>query len=301
MLWGNTFLYLLFASIFGDIVPDDILKFLLYFHPSLHFSGMRRGFKTLPFHFSSQRTAYSSQMTPTPSSAEPATKRLRTMAVTTDVLENLSKLQSGLNKMISAKWMEERNPDDWALAVTLEAAELIDSYPWKWWKNVKGQVDMNNVKIELVDILHFTLSGQMMVGSVEKNPEAEIISPLSDTQNAIKTFRNVIALTNTHSFATITRLTIEAADDLQFNIVSYYIAKHTLNYIRQLGGYKDGTYVKENKGIEDNELLHQCIEGITLKQISANFAEVSNGIMSRVYDAFQIDAAPRRDVAHWMQ
>eukprot|EP01061_Rhynchopus_euleeides_P001417 TRINITY_DN10_c1_g2_i1.p2 TRINITY_DN10_c1_g2~~TRINITY_DN10_c1_g2_i1.p2 ORF type:complete len:233 (+),score=123.21 TRINITY_DN10_c1_g2_i1:68-766(+) len=229
-----------------------------------------------------------------------APRKVARLGVTEECLSKLSCLQSGLNKRISANWMEERNPDDWGLAVTLECAELIDSYPWKWWKNVKGKVDINNVKIELVDILHFTLSGQMMVGSKEQNPESQITRPLSDTQNAIKTFRHFIHLTHTHSFATITRLTVEAADNLDFNIVSYYVAKHTLNYIRQLGGYKDGTYVKTNKGVEDNELLHQCIEGITLENISKNFEEVANSIMCKVYDVFQVDKEPRKTVADWM-
>eukprot|EP00754_Rhynchopus_humris_P003257 Rhum_TRINITY_DN11739_c0_g1::Rhum_TRINITY_DN11739_c0_g1_i1::g.46395::m.46395 len=234
----------------------------------------------------------------------PAAKRIKTdenmSLVRSDVLTKLSKLQSGLNKLISKDWMTARKPDDWALAVTLECAELIDSYPWKWWKNVKAQVDIGNVKIELVDILHFTLSGQMMVGPEEKDPEARIVTPLSETDNAIKTFRGIIALTNTHSFATITRLTVEAAADLDFNIVSYYIAKHTLNYIRQLGGYKDGTYTKVNKGVEDNELLHQCIEGVSLEKISDDFDNVSNDIMDKVYTVFQVDKEFRRTVSQWL-
>ena len=216
------------------------------------------------------------------------------------VLAKLSQLQNGLNCMISDNWKETRNPDDWGLAITLECAELIDSYPWKWWKNVKGKVDINNVRIELVDILHFTLSGQMMVKNEDKTT-SQIDSPLSETANAIKTFRHVITLTNTHDFLTITRLVVEAADDLDFNIVAYYIAKHTLNYIRQLGGYKSGTYKKMNAGVEDNELLHQCIDGLTLEDITANFEKVSDTIMTKVYDVFQVDKEPRKTVSQWIQ
>ncbi|KAJ9473484.1 dUTP diphosphatase [Diplonema papillatum] len=221
--------------------------------------------------------------------------------VSAEVLEKLSGLQSGLNSLIAkGDWMKQRTPDDWALAVTLECAELMDSYPWKWWKNVKGKVDLNNVKIELVDILHFSLSGQMMVGSTDDHPASTITAPLLETANAIATFRHVIKLTYTHSFFTITRHVVEAAADLEFNIVSYYIAKHTLNYIRQLGGYKDGTYTKVNKGVEDNELLHQCIEGITLKDMSEDFDGISNSIMTKVYDIFQVDASNRKVVSDWL-
>eukprot|EP00662_Eupelagonemidae_sp_cell21_P020678 gene20678-4727_t len=149
---------------------------------------------------------------------------------------------------------EEVAADDWGLAVTLEQLPLIGGRMRKG-----GQVDVNNVRIELVDILHFSLSG--------RGP------PLSDTQNAITTFRHK------HAFATITRLV--AAADLNFNIISYYVAKHTLNNIRQLQGYKDGTYVKVNKGMEDNELLHQCIEGITVQDAIADFPAVAASIMSK--------------------
>eukprot|EP01065_Artemidia_motanka_P044688 TRINITY_DN6400_c0_g1_i1.p1 TRINITY_DN6400_c0_g1~~TRINITY_DN6400_c0_g1_i1.p1 ORF type:complete len:266 (+),score=138.92 TRINITY_DN6400_c0_g1_i1:49-798(+) len=224
----------------------------------------------------------------------------QTAGVNAEVLRRLSELQAGLNCRIDADWKQNRSADDWGLAITLEAAELIDSYPWKWWKNVKGKVDVNNVRIELVDILHFSLSGQMQVGGDGGVvPGAQVFTPLLDTKNAAKTFRSVIALTSQHAFATITRLVIEAAADLDFNLPAYYVAKHTLNYIRQLGGYKDGTYKKTNAGVEDNELLHQCIAGITLDSVMADFAEVAGGIMVKVYDVFQVDKEHRRTPADW--
>lgn len=47
---------------------------------------------------------------------------------------------------------------NFARAIYMETAELIESYPWKHWKNLNAEVDILNVKIELVDILHFILS-----------------------------------------------------------------------------------------------------------------------------------------------
>ena len=38
-----------------------------------------------------------------------------------------------------------------------ELAELIDEVNFKWWKNPK-EIDLNAVKEELVDILHFFIS-----------------------------------------------------------------------------------------------------------------------------------------------
>lgn len=49
-------------------------------------------------------------------------------------------------------------PEKWiqmqTLAMISELAELLDEVNFKWWKNPK-EIDFNNIKEELVDILHF--------------------------------------------------------------------------------------------------------------------------------------------------
>ncbi len=47
---------------------------------------------------------------------------------------------------------------DWRRCIVMESAELIDSYPWKHWKAVDAKTDIENVRVELVDIWHFLLS-----------------------------------------------------------------------------------------------------------------------------------------------
>ncbi|MBT5856261.1 dUTPase [bacterium] len=42
------------------------------------------------------------------------------------------------------------------LAMQQEGAEAVDSLSWKWWK--KMDEDWDNIKIELVDMLHFWVS-----------------------------------------------------------------------------------------------------------------------------------------------
>jgi len=42
------------------------------------------------------------------------------------------------------------------LALRQESAEAIDSLNWKWWK--KDEEDWDNIKVELVDMLHFWVS-----------------------------------------------------------------------------------------------------------------------------------------------
>ena len=50
-----------------------------------------------------------------------------------------------------ARWVQ-----NWAKAIQQETAELIDSCPWKWWKDM--EFDEQNAKVEAVDLLHFLLS-----------------------------------------------------------------------------------------------------------------------------------------------
>lgn len=44
------------------------------------------------------------------------------------------------------------------MCIKMEVAELVDSLPWKHWKHANSAYDMDNIKVELIDILHFALS-----------------------------------------------------------------------------------------------------------------------------------------------
>ncbi|KAG5485892.1 hypothetical protein CUR178_07486 [Leishmania enriettii] len=254
-------------------------------------------------------------------------KRARTTTLPDAILHSLAKLQDGLNAMIDPSWRTARSLDNWALAITMESAELLDSYPWKWWKNINAAPDLANVKIELVDILHFSLSGAMQMRSTPddevpvtslkplkevmttflpakectSDPHGVVFFPLTDTQNAVASFRNIIQLANTYRFDIITESIIYAAEDLGFNLVAYYVAKHTLNCIRQLGGYKDGSYVKVSNGIEDNALLHSCIKDVSLEEVldDKKYIQTWNNIMTSVYEAFQVKESDRKDAERW--
>lgn len=50
-------------------------------------------------------------------------------------------------------WAQFHNPKDLALALNIEAGELLESFLWK----SAEQADMENVKDELADVLAFTL------------------------------------------------------------------------------------------------------------------------------------------------
>ena len=53
---------------------------------------------------------------------------------------------------------------NYALAMTQEIAELVDSTNWKWWRTKVDLFDEQNLKVELVDILHFWVSACQVMG-----------------------------------------------------------------------------------------------------------------------------------------
>jgi len=53
---------------------------------------------------------------------------------------------------------------NYSLAMTQEISELIDSTNWKWWRTKVDLFDEQNLKVELVDILHFWVSACQVMG-----------------------------------------------------------------------------------------------------------------------------------------
>lgn len=47
-------------------------------------------------------------------------------------------------------------------AMLQENSELIDSFDWKWWSNREDNIQ--NAKVELIDILHFWVSQCTLLG-----------------------------------------------------------------------------------------------------------------------------------------
>ena len=53
---------------------------------------------------------------------------------------------------------------NYALAMTQEIAELVDSTNWKWWRTKVDLFDAQNLQVELIDILHFWVSACQVMG-----------------------------------------------------------------------------------------------------------------------------------------
>jgi hypothetical protein len=71
-------------------------------------------------------------------------------------------LQKDFNEGIAPGWQldKQHHKYDFWMAVLDETVEVLGSRHWKWWKNSNkmGEVDWDNIKVELIDIFHFLLS-----------------------------------------------------------------------------------------------------------------------------------------------
>lgn len=179
----------------------------------------------------------------------------------TQLAEQLA-LQNKMNSTVNPDWL--RAGYAWHRAIMAEAVEALDHYGWKWWK--KSEPDVPQVQIELVDIWHFVLS-------------ATLVSTGGDTEWAVQSMLGRFERALSHGHADTRRLfdmlasaggegrfdegafeTLMRRLDFSWDqLHAMYIAKNVLNIFRQGHGYKQGTYVKEWHGKEDNVVLADLI------------------------------------------
>jgi dimeric dUTPase (all-alpha-NTP-PPase superfamily) len=87
----------------------------------------------------------------------------------TDRLQHMYQLQMNLGRRIGVdvNRLNEEDRITWVLnyarAMQQEIAELIDSVPWKWWAKYQA-LDMQNARVEVIDILHFLLALAQTLG-----------------------------------------------------------------------------------------------------------------------------------------
>ena len=181
-------------------------------------------------------------------------------------------LQNDMNSKVHADW---RTQDfEWYRAIWIECAELLDHYGWKWWK--KQTPDIDQIALELVDIWHFGLS-LMLLSNDSKDVlvdqvEQIFISPVISDDFAIdlESFTEKTLITKDFDLQGFARLMAGINMDFETLYVGY-VGKNVLNFFRQDYGYKDGSYVKQWNGVEDNEHLVQIVS--TLDTSSSAFAK----------------------------
>jgi NTP pyrophosphatase (non-canonical NTP hydrolase) len=97
-------------------------------------------------------------------------------------LTDIKKLTDALlNFRDERDWAQFHNPKDLALALNIEAGELLEAFLWK----SAEQADMNNVKDELADVFAYALLlaekynfdvKQIVLDKIEKNAQKYPVS-----------------------------------------------------------------------------------------------------------------------------
>jgi dimeric dUTPase (all-alpha-NTP-PPase superfamily) len=198
-------------------------------------------------------------------------------------LQSMLALQDEINTLVNENWRAQNFP--WYRAIWVESAELLDHYGWKWWK--KQSPEMDQVKLELVDIWHFGLSLELQQGSPQ-SVAARMQAELSAGQWLPGDFReNLEAFTlNTlvsRSFDLLGFAQLLADVELSFDeLYRRYVGKNILNRFRQDHGYKDGSYIKSWAGREDNEHLAELTG-----QLDAGAADYSQQLYSALQSRYR--------------
>ena len=205
-----------------------------------------------------------------------------------EMLTEMFYLQQKLNDETNGKgWEKGYNKHgriiNWRRCVSMECAELIDSFNWKHWKDINLSPNWDNVTIELVDIWHFVMSLGLEYYKNEKLGDInQIVNEIMESSyiNAFCLEREIPDDKDSLLIVSvIEHFMKDALDEKPFYKLSddffetalqcglnidvlykYYIAKNALNKFRQDNGYKEGSYKKSWNGKEDNVVLMEILE-----------------------------------------
>ncbi len=97
-------------------------------------------------------------------------------------IKQMFKLQQQLNDATNGLiWTEgatkEGRQISWLRCIYMETAEAIDSFNWKHWKDIEAPHDLDNAKVELVDIWHFIMSEAIHFGDTQFAEAYENMQP----------------------------------------------------------------------------------------------------------------------------
>ena len=171
---------------------------------------------------------------------------------------------------------------DWKRCTYLECAELIESYPWKHWKDIDAKPDYANIKIEAVDTWHFIMSQALEDYKMKELGSIEDLATRINALGNFTNFTNDVTPTTKNYYEQIEVVEIlmktlfcnEPTEKLMESFINVavvsglnldtlyklYVGKNILNKFRQDHGYKDGSYIKIWNGKEDNVTMQSILE-----------------------------------------
>ncbi len=222
-------------------------------------------------------------------------------------LEEMFVLQKRLNDDTNGvNWELGINKYDkeinWLRCIHMEVAELIDSTPWKHWKNISSKPDFNNIHIELVDVWHFLMSYILQETNIPKAVSLvnthciyEAVDMVDiDVKVIVKEAEKLsyiafaIETGNMPTFSGVERFIDQFFRCCKLSGLSFtwlqklYIGKNSLNKFRQANGYKDGSYIKIWNGDEDNVVMIKILEkqknidfDIVYQELEKEYAKLS--------------------------
>lgn len=221
-----------------------------------------------------------------------ATKASKKLGLTHTSLVKLIKGLLDRQYMLNVKtlgddWIKKAAKNDlihYELAAVEELFEYLNYVGYKWWKKTPEVLDLKNIKMELIDTLHFILSHIMAVAYSEHNElgsDPNYLLPIGDsaivegTQNLTKFLVRESCVTDRYLFIPEAKgsllkrvrelIEILVFKDTAFDVESLifrwlqlwayhgftgrdieitYVAKNLLNAFRQKYGYKEGIYMK---------------------------------------------------------
>ena len=176
---------------------------------------------------------------------------------------HMLEMQDAMNTKVNKDW---RNAGfEWYRAIWMEASEMLEHYGWKWWK--KQDPDVMQVKLEVVDIVHFALSIRLVQGgyideiadAVAKDFEKPVLA--DDIRTSIELLAKETLIDKGAHFSIIAG--VMGFLNMSFDeLYEVYTGKNVLNMFRQDNGYKDGSYQKIWDGREDNEHLADILDSL---------------------------------------
>lgn len=197
-------------------------------------------------------------------------------------IENMLSMQHRMNTRVHPEWIDQGY--EWYRAVWIECGELMDHVGYKWWK--KQQPEMEQVRLEVVDIWHFGLSALFEhdtdIAELARVIELDLYHAEPETTD-LHSATEALALHSlqTRGFSVPLFAQLMVAAELSFDdLYRHYVGKNVLNFFRQDHGYKDGTYIKTWAGREDNEHLSELLA--SLDCAAASFPDdVYQGLSAR--------------------
>jgi dimeric dUTPase (all-alpha-NTP-PPase superfamily) len=218
--------------------------------------------------------------------------------------KEMLELQDSLNKNTAGEdWKSgitsEGRKINWFRCIYMEASEGIGSLGWKHWKSLDEKDDIDNLKVEAVDIWHFIMSACLSSMVANTTEIAEIMERTCEKAKAdfyaqsaeriiiprqseiiikplealmLSSLKKQIDLLNFF-------LLVEAIPNFSMqDVYALYIGKNCLNQFRQDHGYKEaGVYKKIWNGKEDNvymqEFVNENIESISYDTLYKHLKE----------------------------